>query len=82
MATHRAHFGGSRPGARGVPEWVTGIDNLVIVVEDWPTPEQDPEVKGFSGYMKVCHWRSEAQTTGVPSPIRSRFFGFPTSVWA
>lgn len=33
-----------------LPEWVLErIDNLVIVVEDRPTPEQDPEGTGILG---------------------------------
>jgi predicted Zn-dependent protease with MMP-like domain len=33
-----------------LPDWVhRQIDNLVIVVEDWPTPEQDPNGEGLLG---------------------------------
>lgn len=33
-----------------LPDWVHGqVDNLIVVVEDWPTPEQDPEGNGLLG---------------------------------
>jgi predicted Zn-dependent protease with MMP-like domain len=33
-----------------LPEWVVNaIDNLVVVVENWPTREQDPEGSGILG---------------------------------
>lgn len=33
-----------------LPQWVVErIDNLVVVVEDWPTAEQDPEGNGLLG---------------------------------
>ena len=33
-----------------LPEWVIDqIDNLQVVVEDWPTPEQDPFNEGLLG---------------------------------
>lgn len=33
-----------------LPAWVhEQVDNLVIVVEDWPTAEQDPEGNGLLG---------------------------------
>ena len=33
-----------------LPEWVVErVDNLVVVVEDWPTPEQDPTGEGLLG---------------------------------
>jgi predicted Zn-dependent protease with MMP-like domain len=33
-----------------LPEWVLDrIDNLVVVVEEQPTPEQDPEGEGILG---------------------------------
>jgi len=33
-----------------LPEWVLErIDNLVVVVEEWPNPEQDPEGEGILG---------------------------------
>ena len=46
MTTHmsRAHFEAVVDRVlEELPDWVhERIDNLVIVVEDWPTPEQDP----------------------------------------
>lgn len=34
----------------GLPEWVhQQLDNVVVVVEDWPTPEQDPKGEGMLG---------------------------------
>jgi len=33
-----------------LPEWVIdAVDNLHVVVEDWPTPEQDPTGQGLLG---------------------------------
>ncbi|MDX1690186.1 MAG: metallopeptidase family protein [Acidimicrobiia bacterium] len=33
-----------------LPEWVVGrVDNLHVVVQDWPTPVQDPEGEGILG---------------------------------
>lgn len=33
-----------------LPDWVIErVDNLNVVVEDWPTPEQDPEGEGLLG---------------------------------
>jgi predicted Zn-dependent protease with MMP-like domain len=33
-----------------LPEWVVDrVDNLVVDIEDWPTPEQDPEGQGILG---------------------------------
>jgi predicted Zn-dependent protease with MMP-like domain len=33
-----------------LPEWVLDVvDNLHVVVEDWPTVEQDPEGEGILG---------------------------------
>lgn len=33
-----------------VPEWVNDqVDNLIVVVEDQPTPEQDPDGNGILG---------------------------------
>ncbi len=33
-----------------LPDWVVErVDNLVVVVEDWPTPEQDPTGEGILG---------------------------------
>ena len=33
-----------------LPEWVVErIDNLIVVVEDWPTVEQDPDRHGILG---------------------------------
>ena len=33
-----------------LPEWVIErVDNLLVVVEDWPTPEQDAEGHGILG---------------------------------
>ncbi len=33
-----------------LPRWVVdAVDNLHVVVEDWPTPEQDPERSGLLG---------------------------------
>ncbi len=33
-----------------LPEWVHAqVDNLVVVVEDWPTREQDPDGTGLLG---------------------------------
>ncbi len=33
-----------------LPAWVVdAVDNLHVVVEDWPTPEQDPEGEGILG---------------------------------
>jgi predicted Zn-dependent protease with MMP-like domain len=33
-----------------LPEWVVErVDNLMVVVEDWPTQEQDPEGHGILG---------------------------------
>ena len=33
-----------------LPEWVVdAVDNLHVVVEDWPTPEQDPTGQGLLG---------------------------------
>ena len=33
-----------------LPPWVhERVDNLIVVVEDWPTPEQDPEGGGILG---------------------------------
>jgi predicted Zn-dependent protease with MMP-like domain len=53
MATQmsRAHFEALVDRAlEGLPEWVhEQIDNLVVVVEDWPTPEQDPDGQGILG---------------------------------
>lgn len=54
----RDHGGMSRAHFEGVvdrvldelPDWVHAqIDNLVVVVEDWPTPEQDPQAGGLLG---------------------------------
>jgi predicted Zn-dependent protease with MMP-like domain len=53
MTTHmsRAHFEAIVDRVlEELPEWVhERIDNLVIVVEDWPTPEQDPSGEGILG---------------------------------
>ncbi len=33
-----------------LPAWVVdAVDNLHVVVEDWPTPEQDPDGEGILG---------------------------------
>ena len=33
-----------------LPDWVHArVDNLVVIVEDWPTPEQDPDGNGLLG---------------------------------
>ncbi|HJR91613.1 MAG TPA: metallopeptidase family protein [Acidimicrobiia bacterium] len=33
-----------------LPAWVhERVDNLIVVVEDWPTPEQDPAGQGILG---------------------------------
>ncbi len=33
-----------------LPQWVVeAVDNLHVVVEDWPTPEQDPHGDGLLG---------------------------------
>lgn len=33
-----------------LPEWVVEqVDNLVVDIEDWPTPDQDPEGQGLLG---------------------------------
>jgi predicted Zn-dependent protease with MMP-like domain len=33
-----------------LPEWVVEqVDNLFVEVEDWPTPEQDPDGHGILG---------------------------------
>lgn len=47
----RAHFEMVVDRAiEGLPEWVhERVDNLVVVVEDWPTAEQDPEGAGILG---------------------------------
>jgi|HigsolmetaAR201D_1030396.scaffolds.fasta_scaffold06380_2 predicted Zn-dependent protease with MMP-like domain len=53
MTTHmsRAHFEAVVDRVlEELPDWVhERIDNLVIVVEDWPTPEQDPTGEGILG---------------------------------
>ena len=47
-----------------LPGWVTrNIDNLVVVVEDRPTPEQDPHGEGLLGLyegvsLAVCSGRA------------------------
>ncbi len=34
----------------GLPPWVVErLDNLHVVVKDWPTPEQDPDGSGLLG---------------------------------
>lgn len=44
MHMSRAHFEGVVDRViEELPEWVVErVDNLVVVVEDWPSPEQDP----------------------------------------
>ena len=33
-----------------LPRWVVDrVDNLHVIVEDWPSPEQDPEGEGILG---------------------------------
>jgi len=53
MATNmsRAHFEAVVDRVlEGLPDWVhEQVDNLIVVVEDWPTPEQDPEGNGLLG---------------------------------
>ena len=35
---------------RSLPDWARErIDNLRVVVEEWPTPEQDPDDEGLLG---------------------------------
>lgn len=47
----RAHFEAAVDRVlESLPEWVHGqIDNLIVVVEEWPTREQDPEGSGLLG---------------------------------
>lgn len=47
----RAHFESVVDRALdGLPDWVRErIDNLIVVVEDWPSPAQDPEGTGLLG---------------------------------
>lgn len=47
----RAHFEAVVDRVLGsLPDWVHArVDNLVVVVEDRPTPEQDPEGGGLLG---------------------------------
>lgn len=53
MAVHmsRAQFERAVDRAlEGLPDWVHDqVDNLVIVVEDWPTTAQDPNGEGLLG---------------------------------
>lgn len=51
MRMSRAHFEAvvDRSLER-LPDWVhEHVDNLVVVVEDWPTRDQDPDGKGLLG---------------------------------
>lgn len=51
MRMSRAHFEQVVDRAlEGLPEWVHDrVDNLIVVVEDRPSPEQDPAGEGLLG---------------------------------
>lgn len=37
----------------GLPEWVVdAVENLHVVVEDWPAPDQDPQNNGILGFYE------------------------------
>lgn len=39
-----------------LPEWVVqAVDNLHVVVEDWPTPEQDADYAGGGTLLGLYH---------------------------
>ncbi len=60
-----------------LPDWVAGVvDNLHVVVEEWPTPEQDPGGTGLLGLYEgvSLHDRSSGYSGFLPDRI-SVFMG-------
>ena len=55
-----------------LPEWVLDVlDNVVVVVEDWPTREQDPHGEGILGIYEgiSLHDRGIEYTMALPDRI-------------
>jgi len=55
-----------------LPDWVTGaVDNLHVVVEEWPSPEQDPDGTGLLGLYEGVnlHDRSSGYSGFLPDRI-------------
>ncbi|HLE39796.1 MAG TPA: metallopeptidase family protein [Acidimicrobiia bacterium] len=55
-----------------LPSWVTGaMDNLEVVVEEWPTPEQDPTGSGLLGLYEGVnlHDRASGYSGFLPDRI-------------
>ena len=56
----------------GLPEWVLdALDNIVVVVEDYPTVEQDPHGDGLLGIYEgvSLHDRGFDYTMALPDRI-------------
>jgi hypothetical protein len=47
-----------------LPDWaLAGVENLRVVVEEWPTEEQDPDDEGLLGCTRASRCRSAGWTT-------------------
>lgn len=61
-----------------LPDWVhRQIDNLIVVVEDWPTPEQDPDRSGLLGLYEGVSLAERAGDYWGALPDRITIFRGP-----
>ena len=61
-----------------LPEWVLDqIDNLTVVVEDWPTPQQDPDGGGVLGLYEGVSLEERGVDYFAASPDRITVFRGP-----
>lgn len=79
MRMSRAHFEQVVDRAlEGLPEWVhERIDNLIVVVEDWPTPVQDPDGEGLLGIYEGVSLAERSGDYWGALPDQITIFRFP-----
>ena len=61
-----------------LPGWVVDrIDNLIVVVEEWPTTEQDPESEGLLGLYEGVALAERGNDYFAAAPDRITVFRGP-----
>lgn len=79
MRMSRAHFEQVVDRAlEGLPDWVHDrVDNLIVVVEDRPSPEQDPAGEGLLGIYEGVSLAERAGDYWGALPDQITIFRFP-----